>query len=88
MEDVHRAVSAQSGGNFGCAPSARGIAIQHEDHTLESLQQDSLLRLVQGRSHNATTDRTPAWRIRRQSKKPPTGTTTDFAVALARWRWY
>ena len=51
MHDLHRAVSQQPGGNFGGGAPPRGVAIQHENHALETLPEHSLLRLVQGRSH-------------------------------------
>src|ERR1044072_5272232 len=51
IDHLHPAVSAQPSSYFGSSSTPCGIPIQHEDHPLELLQQDALLRRIQSRSH-------------------------------------
>jgi hypothetical protein len=46
VNDTHGGVGPELRGDSGAASVARGVAIQHQDHTLEPMQQHALLRLV------------------------------------------
>src|SRR6266545_7469838 len=51
MNHLDRTVWPQPGGNPDGGTPPGGIAIQHEDHTLEALEKSTLLGVIQCRSH-------------------------------------
>src|ERR1051326_1388288 len=51
IEHLERTLGPQPSGDRGGGAPPSGIAIQHEDHVLETLEEQALLRLVQDRSH-------------------------------------
>ena len=73
----------QPGGNFGHGAPPRGVAIRHENDTLETLQEDSLLDLYIGQSDQRD-HRPDTGLVQPQAvEKPSTTTTTRFAAAAA-----
>src|ERR1041385_1778831 len=51
MNDINRTVGAQPGSNFRGGMPARGIAVEHEDHVAEALDEQAFLRRVECRTH-------------------------------------
>lgn len=83
MNDLDGPVWQRPGSDICRGTPSGGIAVRHEDHALETFEEQTLLWFVKRRSPqlSATTEPTPAWCNWKQSRKPSTTTTAGFSAA-------